>query len=107
MFKDRINLVKNKLEELDLDALMVLSSDGHLNEYLPLHNRRLKAISGFTGSAGTVVIMREGRSHLFVDSRYHLQAEEECRSLFEVHKLGMEGVFDAYKWIAQQDLKPL
>ena len=107
MFKDRINLVKNKLEELDLDALMVLSSDGHLNEYLPLHNRRLKAISGFTGSVGTVVIMREGRSHLFVDSRYHLQAEEECRSLFEVHKLGMEGVFDAHKWIAQQDLKPL
>ena len=33
MFKDRINLVKNKLEALDLDALVVLSSDGHLIVY--------------------------------------------------------------------------
>ena len=90
MYKERIEAVKNSLEALECDALMVLSSDAHLNEYLPLHNRRLQAISGFTGSAGTVVLMRQGHSHLFVDSRYHIQAEEECGSLFEVHKLGMD-----------------
>ena len=107
MYKERIEAVINRLEALECDALMVLSSDAHLNEYLPIHNRRLQAISGFTGSAGTVVLMRQGHSHLFVDSRYHIQAEEECGSLFEVHKLGMEGVFEAHKWIGRQDLKPL
>ena len=107
MYKERIEAVKNRLEALECDALMVLSSDAHLNEYLPLHNRRLQAISGFKGSAGTVVLMRQGHSHLFVDSRYHIQAEEECGSLFEIHKLGMEGVFEAHKWIGRQDLKPL
>ena len=49
MYKERIEAVKNSLEALECDALMVLSSDAHLNEYLPLHNRRLQAISGFTG----------------------------------------------------------
>ena len=96
-----------------IDMLLVVSRDEHLNEYLPKHNCRLQAStsfknsSGFTGSSGTAVICSKGRSHLFVDSRYHLQAEQTCAEKFEIHKLGNKGVLEPYKWIASHSKKSL
>ena len=94
-----------------LDMLVVVSADEHLNEYVPPHNRRLEASteseeeSGFSGSAGTAVFCVEGTPQLFVDSRYHLQAEQTCGTHFDVQKLGNEGVEDPYTWIAGQSGK--
>ena len=90
MMKQLIKAMKKK----QLDMLIVVSGDEHLNEYLPLQNCRLQASTtdenskGFTGSAGTAIFCVEGRSHLFVDSRYHLQAEKNCAEKFDIHKLG-------------------
>ena len=64
------------MAEERLDVYLVPSADEHLNEYLPPHKRRRSTISGFTGSAGDVAVT-PGEAHLFVDSRYHLQAEQE------------------------------
>jgi len=92
----------------ELDMLIVVSSDEHLNEYLPEHNFRLKASttfensSGFLGSAGTAIFCVGRRSHIFVDSRYHLQAEKDCAENFEIHKLGNNGVLEPHEWIASQ-----
>ena len=97
----------------ELDLLIVVSSDEHLNEYLPVQNWRLKAStvtessSGFSGSAGTVVFCIDGRPQLFVDSRYHLQAEQTCSENFDIQKLGNEGVLEPQKWIAAQTQKIL
>ncbi len=97
----------------ELDMLIVVSTDEHLNEYLPAQNWRLRASTscgssqGFTGSAGTAVFCVEGRSQLFVDSRYHLQAEQTCGENFEIQKLGNEGVLDPHKWIASHAGKAL
>ncbi len=107
----------NKLVEAmikhELDMLVVVSSDEHLNEYLPAQNWRLKASTananstGFTGSAGTAIFCAEGRHQLFVDSRYHLQAEQTCSDHFDIHKLGNEGVLEPQKWLAVQSQKTL
>ena len=76
-----IEKLREEMIRHELDLLIVVSSDEHLNEYLPVQNWRLKAStvtessSGFSGSAGTVVFCIEGRPQLFVDSRYHLQNE--------------------------------
>ena len=97
----------------ELDMLIVVSTDEHLNEYLPAQNWRLRASTscessqGFSGSAGTAVFCVEGRSQLFVDSRYHLQAEQTCGENFEIQKLGNEGVLDPHKWIASHAGKAL
>ena len=104
---ERIKALKEMLVVDNLDALMITAVDEHLNEYVPLHKRRLEAITGFTGSAGTLILMCEGPSSLFVDSRYHLQAELECGALLEIQKLGLHGVYEAHEWLAYKDVRPL
>ena len=80
---------------------------------MPPQNRRLEASteiegkSGFSGSAGTAVFWVDGRSQLFVDSRYHLQAEQTCGEFFEIQQLGNESVEEPQKWIAGQSGKSL
>ncbi len=108
-----IEKLQHAMIEKGIDMLVVVSRDEHLNEYLPKQNCRLKAStscknsSGFSGSAGTAIICLEGRSHLFVDSRYHLQAEQTCGEKFDIHKLGNKGVIEPYNWIASHSIKPL
>jgi Xaa-Pro aminopeptidase len=108
-----IEKLRKEMIQQELDLLIVVSSDEHLNEYLPVQNWRLKASTvtesslGFSGSAGTVVFCIEGRPQLFVDSRYHLQAEQTCSENFDIHKLGNEGVLEPQKWIAAQTQKIL
>ena len=108
-----IEKLRKEMIRQELDLLIVVSSDEHLNEYLPVQNWRLKASTvtesslGFSGSAGTVVFCIEGRPQLFVDSRYHLQAEQTCSENFDIHKLGNEGVLEPQKWIAAQTQKIL
>ena len=108
-----IDKLREEMIRHELDLLIVVSSDEHLNEYLPVQNWRLKASTvtesslGFSGSAGTVVFCIEGRPQLFVDSRYHLQAEQTCSENFDIHKLGNEGVLEPQKWIAAQTQKIL
>ena len=109
-------MLNNLLKEMTrkgLDMLIVVSTDEHLNEYVPLQNRRLQAStesegeSGFSGSAGTAVLCVASRPQLFVDSRYHLQAEQTCGKHFDIQKLGIDGVLEPYKWIADQSGKNL
>ena len=104
-------MLKKLLKEMTrqgLDMLIVVSTDEHLNEYVPPQNRRLEAStknkekSGFSGSAGTAVFCVEGRHQLFVDSRYHLQAEQNCGTDFDIQKLGNEGIEEPQNWIAGQ-----
>ena len=98
----RVDQLRQWLEAQQLEAWIVSTSDEHLNEYVPEHNQRLAALTGFTGSLGTAVIMREGRPQLFVDSRYHLQAEQSCGVLFDLQKQGNSGVLDPHEWLAEQ-----
>ena len=98
----RLGQLRQWLESQQLDAWIVSTSDEHLNEYVPKHNQRLAALTGFTGSLGTTVILREGRPQLFVDSRYHLQAEQSCGALFDLQKQGNSGVLDPHEWLAEQ-----
>ncbi|MCH2285197.1 MAG: aminopeptidase P family N-terminal domain-containing protein, partial [SAR324 cluster bacterium] len=97
--------LRKEMTRQGLDMLIVVSTDEHLNEYVPPQNRRLEAStiseinSGFSGSAGTAVFCAEGRPQLFVDSRYHLQAEQTCGKQFDIQKLGNEGVDEPHKWI--------
>ena len=108
-----IEKLRQAMIKQGLDMLIVVSGDEHLNEYLPVQNWRLRASTksgssaGFSGSAGTAIICVEGRSQLFVDSRYHLQAEQSCAENFDIMKLGNEGVPEPQKWISAQTEKTL
>lgn len=74
--KEKVASLRNQMREHQIDAYIVLDSDEHISEYLPDYYRERKWISGFTGSAGTVVITQE-EAGLWTDGRYYLQAANQ------------------------------
>lgn len=107
-----VELIKHRLQKLrsllgthEFDALIVNRGDEHLSDYLPPNKERLAYITGFTGSAGTAVILKaqsikdissspisiekedltvllRNTAALFVDGRYTLQARVQANSEF-------------------------
>ncbi|MBR9920064.1 MAG: aminopeptidase P family protein [Bacteroidetes bacterium] len=73
---DRLKALRAAMKNKNVDAIIIPSSDSHQSEYVAAHWQARTWISGFTGSAGTVVISQE-KAGLWADSRYFLQAEEE------------------------------
>ena len=99
----RLERIYQRLTEYRVDAYLVPSSDAHLNEYVPTYQCRRAAISGFTGSAGDVLLSPLG-NHLFVDSRYHLQAEQEVDIVqFRVHKVGLADAYTLKSWLTEME----
>ena len=99
----RLERIYQRLTEYRVDAYLVPSSDAHLNEYVPTYQCRRAAISGFGGSAGDVLLSPHG-NHLFVDSRYHLQAEQEVdTSRFRVHKVGLADAYTLKGWLTEME----
>ena len=97
----RLEAMYQLMKDAQVDAYLVLSSDAHLNEYTPEYSRRRTAITGFRGSAGDALICPEA-NHIFVDSRYYLQADEEVDSTkFRVHKLGLSGEHTLSQWLTE------
>ena len=68
--------LRKELERQGLDGLIVPHEDEHQNEYLPEANERLAWVSGFTGSAGAAVVMRD-RAAIFTDGRYTVQVRDQ------------------------------
>jgi Xaa-Pro aminopeptidase len=104
-----LGALRARMAGLKLDVYLVPSADEHQNEYLPAYRRRREAVSGFSGSAGDLAVGRD-EAHLFVDSRYHLQADQECDpAQVRVHKLGQAGVPDLFAWLKarEQEAGPL
>ncbi|MDN7676586.1 M24 family metallopeptidase [Burkholderia oklahomensis] len=86
------------LDALQLDALVITSQDEYITEWLPRCNNPRYALSGFDGSVGSGVFLSSAAAKrigapqfvLFVDGRYHLQAEKQCDPAHvHVEKLGL------------------
>ncbi|HEY1448258.1 MAG TPA: aminopeptidase P family N-terminal domain-containing protein, partial [Caulobacteraceae bacterium] len=85
-------LIREAMAEQGLDGFLVPHEDEHQNEYLPAANDRLAWATGFTGSAGAAVILRE-KAAIFVDGRYTLQVLDQVdQKLFEIRDLVDGGV---------------
>jgi len=97
----RIRELRRLMLERGLHAYIVPSGDEHQDEYVPECWQRRRWISGFTGSAGTVVITTEVAG-LWTDGRYHLQAQEELEpELYTLFPVGLPGVRDVGDWLAE------
>ena len=96
---DRIEKLRDKMSQKGLDAYIIPSSDPHMSEYVASHWQGRKWLSGFTGSAGTLVVT-QNVSGLWTDGRYYIQAEKQLQgSGIRLFKGGMEGVPDFIKWL--------
>jgi len=94
---DRLTILRAKMAERGLDALLVPHADEYRNEYLPPCAERLAWVSGFTGSAGEALILPD-RAIIFVDGRYTLQAGQQTDNSY----WKVESLIDnpPHKWIA-------
>jgi Xaa-Pro aminopeptidase len=87
---ERLARLRHELSGQGLDGFVVPRSDEHQGEYVPPRGQRLAWLTGFTGSAGLAVVLRD-RAALFVDGRYTLQAAQQVESdLFEIRHLTEE-----------------
>jgi Xaa-Pro aminopeptidase len=83
----RIAALRSWLAENELDGFLVPRADEHQGEYVAARSERLRWLTGFSGSAGVALIMRD-RAHIFVDGRYQLQVRGEVdMSIFTVENL--------------------
>ena len=73
---EKLTALRKIMERESLDAYIISGTDPHNSEYLPAAWKQRQWISGFTGSAGTAVILMD-KAGLWTDSRYFLQAEKE------------------------------
>lgn len=76
IIRNRLSDLRSQMKKLGLDAYVIFGTDPHMSEYLPPRWQTRAFISGFTGSAGMVVVSRD-KAALWTDSRYFLQAEEQ------------------------------
>src|ERR1700744_872826 len=95
-------LIREATARQGLDGFLIPHEDEHQNEYLPEANDRLAWATGFTGSAGAAVVLKD-KAAIFVDGRYTLQVRDQVDlNLFEI-KGYVDGGVSA--WL-EQSLSP-
>ena len=89
---ERIEKLRAVMKEKNVDAYLVPTDDYHCSEYVGEFFKCRKYITGFTGSAGTAVIMQD-MAGLWTDGRYFIQAERQIAgSGVTLFKMGEPGV---------------
>lgn len=79
----RLKALRAELDRIGLDGFVVPLTDEHMSEYVADYAQRLAWLTGFTGSAGSAIVLAD-KAAVFVDGRYTLQAEEQVdAALFE------------------------
>ncbi|MGB0893362.1 MAG: aminopeptidase P family protein [Parashewanella sp.] len=73
---ERLDAVRATMRKHKLDAFIIPRADEYIGEYVPACNERLLWISGFTGSAGAVIVLKKSAA-IFTDGRYTVQVRQQ------------------------------
>lgn len=103
--KEKVAMLRAAMQKNAIEAFIVYSSDPHASEYLPEEWQERAWLSGFSGSAGLVVVT-QNEAGLWTDGRYFTQAEMELKdSGIDLFKDGREGTPNYIDWIISQTSK--
>lgn len=95
----RIQQLRDKMKALKLDAFIIPSTDPHQSEYVCDYWKVRAYFSGFTGSAGTLVVTQKDAA-MWTDGRYFLQVEQECEgTVVELFKQNIPHAPEHIPWI--------
>ncbi len=90
--KKEITQLQQKMAEMSIDYYLVPTSDYHHSEYISNYFKCREYLSGFTGSAGTLLVSQT-QAWLWADGRYHIQAQQELTGTgIHLMKDGLTGV---------------
>ncbi len=99
--KDAIRTLQKRMIEENIGAYIVATADYHQSEYISDYFKTREYLSGFTGSAGTLIV-GQNEAALYTDGRYFIQAEKELfGSGIKLMKTGEEGVPDMWDYLAE------
>ncbi len=94
MLNKRIENLSKEIKNNKIDVYYLNTSDYHMSEYVPTYFKTIEYFSGFSGSLATLLV-DESSANIFVDGRYHIQAENQCvPNDVNVVKLGTKGALD-------------
>jgi len=89
------------MKKHQIDAYMVPITDPHIGEYVPDHWKCIEWLTGFSGSAGTVVVTA-GFAGLWTDSRYFIQADDQLKGTgFHLVRLTIPHTPEYINWISE------
>ncbi len=101
----RLKALREQMAERGIDIYIVPTSDFHESEYVGAYFKARQYITGFTGSSGTAVILKE-EAGLWTDGRYFIQAEKQLAgSGIALYRIGEEGVPTVFEFIKEK-LRP-
>ena len=90
--REELVRLRRRMQEEQVDACLIMSDDFHGSEYVGDYFKSREYISGFTGSAGTLLVMKD-TAGLWTDGRYFLQAEAQLSgSGITLYRSGQPGV---------------
>lgn len=96
---DRLQTLRTWMASRGLMAVVIPTNDCHFDEYVPARSKIREYLSGFTGSAGTLVVTA-AEAALWADSRYFLQAARQIEGKgIELMKIKMPGTPSIPEWI--------
>lgn len=99
---ERLKALRELMKERKIDAYLVPTDDFHASEYVGDYFKCRKYITGFTGSAGTAVIMQD-MAGLWTDGRYFLQAADQLEgSTIQLFKMGEPDVPTVHQFLAKK-----
>lgn len=98
----KIEALRQIMREHQVDLYIVPTSDYHESEYVGDHFKIRKYLTGFTGSAGTLVVTME-EAGLWTDGRYFIQAAQQLEGgAVSLFKMGEEGVCTVPEYVKEQ-----
>lgn len=102
---EKLEKLRELMRNQHVDALIVMSADPHMSEYLPDYWKARQWLSGFSGSVGTLVVT-QNFAGLWADGRYWVQAEQQLvETGFDLQKLTSDESSTHLAWI-EKNLKP-
>lgn len=102
---EKLEKLRELMRNQHVDALIVMSADPHMSEYLPDYWKARQWLSGFSGSVGTLVVT-QNFAGLWADGRYWVQAEQQLVGTgFDLQKLTSDESSTHLAWI-EKNLKP-
>ena len=103
--REELVRLRRRMQEEQVDACLIMSDDFHGSEYVGDYFKSREYISGFTGSAGTLLVMKD-TAGLWTDGRYFLQAEAQLSgSGITLYRSGQPGV-PSVKEFLRKEMQP-
>lgn len=88
----RLQRLREQMQRYGIDAYLIVSDDFHASEYVGDHFKCREYVSGFDGSAGTLVVTMQ-EAGLWTDGRYFIQAKEQLEGTgIDLQRMGEKGV---------------